>query len=210
MKKLVQMAVPFVLLMVLVSAVFAQDAPVAGHRIILDPGHGGSDPGTTECPGLYEKDANLDIAYSLKALLEANGAVVGMTRTDSTSNPSNTQRANFANSNNGEVLLSIHLNGSKDHSVDGTIGLWGKRNKDLQFARVMHGVLPGALQVPDQGVTNFASGVLLKSDMPATIQESVYLSNSTECTLLKDGTGDRQGQISQALYNGLANWFATR
>jgi len=109
----------------------------------------GSDPSSTQCPGLYERDANLDIANRLKALLEADGAVVSMTRTDNASNPSNTQRADFANSHNGEVLLSIHLNGSTDHSVDGTIGLWGKRDKDLDFTRVMHRALPGALSGHD-------------------------------------------------------------
>ena len=107
-----------------------------------------SDPGSTRCPGLYERDANLDIANRLNALLDSDGAVVSLTRTDSASNPSNTQRADFANSHNGEVLLSIHLNGSMDHGVDGTIGLWGKRNKDLDFTRVMHRALRARSKCP--------------------------------------------------------------
>ena len=72
----------------------------------------------------------------------------------------------------------------------------------------MHSRLAGELNVPDLGVTNFASGVLLKSVMPATIQETVFISNTNECTKLTDGTGARQQEIAQSLFNGLADWFS--
>jgi N-acetylmuramoyl-L-alanine amidase len=207
MKRLIFLALPLLMLGVLSGQVLAAGSSLAGHRIILDPGHGGTDPGSTACPGLYEKNANLDIAFRLKNLLTADGATVYMTRTADTT-VSNAQRYNYANSTNGEVLLSIHLNGSTDPSVDGTIGLWGKRNKDLKFTQAMHAGLPSALSVPDQGVSNFASGVLLKSNVPASIQESVYISNAGECARLTDGTGARQQQVAQALHDALAAWFS--
>jgi N-acetylmuramoyl-L-alanine amidase len=109
---------------------------------------------------------------------------------------------------NGEVLVSVHLNGSSDRSKNGTLGLWGKRTKDLAVTEVLHRRLARELGVPDLGVTNFASGVLLKSDMPATLQEAVFISNTGECGLLTDGTGKRQQQIARSLYNGLVDWFA--
>jgi N-acetylmuramoyl-L-alanine amidase len=181
--------------------------PVTGHRIVIDPGHGGSEPGSTECPDLPEKTANLDIAYRLKALLDQDGAFVFMTRTDD-SYKSNNDRYTYANRVNGEVLVSVHLNGSTDHSVNGTLGLYGKRSKDEAFTRILHQRLASELGVLDRGVTNFASGVLLKSNMPATIQEAVFISNSQECARLKDGSGARQQQIAQSLYNGLVDWFS--
>lgn len=183
------------------------ESAVSGYRIVIDAGHGGTDPGSTECAGYYESDANLDIAYQLKALLEADGATVYMTRTDDSS-LSNNDRYTFANSTDGEVLVSIHLNGSTDHSVNGTLGLYGKRNKDLAFTEVMHEGMATTLNVQDLGVTNFASGVLLKSNMPATIQESVFISSAEECAWLTDGSGDRQQEIAQALYDGLSSWFS--
>lgn len=64
--------------------------------------------------------------------------------------------------------------------------------------------------MPDLGVTNFASGVLLKSNMPATMQETVFISNATECALLTNGTGNRQQQLAQSLYNGIVDWFEGR
>lgn len=197
---------------ILLAAKTASSATyVIGRRVVIDAGHGGSDPGSTACSDYPEKDANLDIAYKLKALLETGEAVVYMTRTDD-STLSNADRYNYANSTDGEVLVSIHLNGSNDPSIDGTQGLYGKKNKDKAFAEVLHSALWESLRNTtgfiDFGITNFASGVLLKSNMPATIQETVFISDTDECAWLKDGSGNRQQEIAQALYNGLNDWFS--
>ncbi len=206
MKKFSLLFLPIVFLLLAGRVLSASS--VASHKIVIDPGHGGSDYGSTACTGLYEKDANLDIALRLRALLEADGAQVFMTRTTDTY-LSNADRYNYANSVGGEALLSIHLNGSNNPAQDGTLGLWGKRNKDLVFTKALHSSLASELGVPDLGTTNFASGVLLKSNMPASIQESVFISNSSECVQLTDGTGNRQQQIATSLYHGLISWFST-
>ncbi len=175
--------------------------------IIVDPGHGGDYPGTTQCPGLYEKDANLDIALRLELVLEVVGYDVRLTRTDD-STLSNNDRYTFANEQDGDALVSIHLNGSTDHSVNGTQGFYGKKNKDEAFTKVVHEALVSGLSpIKDRGVTNFPSGVLLKSKMPATLQEAVFLSNTDECAMLTDGTGDRQQEIAEALAAGVRTWF---
>jgi len=189
-----------------VSSVFAQTS-AAGKTIILDPGHGGSDPGAVNGI-LREADVALDIAKNyLKPSLEADGAIVYLTR-DCDCTKTNEDRYTFANSHNGAVLLSIHLNGSTNQNKDGTQGLYGQRNKDLNFAKVMHQALYPSLGIDDLGVTNFASGALIKSNMPATIAETVFITNTNEYNLLTDGTGNRQKQIAQNLYQGLIAWFS--
>lgn len=179
--------------------------------IIVDPGHGGSLPGTTQCPGLTEAAANLDIALRLEGILETNDTYdVRLTRTGNFTK-SNNDRYTFANEQGGHALVSIHLNGSTDHSVNGTQGFYGKKNKDEAFTRVVHEVLANNpefnLGVLDRGVTNFPSGVLLKSKMPSTLQEAVFISNKLECTKLKDPTGFRQQEIAEALAAGVKIWF---
>ena len=94
----------------------ADHSPLHGRQIVLDPGHGGETTGTTECPTLFEKAANLQIARLLRDMLEADGASVTLTRTTDDENPSNRERAAFAN--NKDVLISIHLNGVSNHPVD--------------------------------------------------------------------------------------------
>src|SRR3989344_7485806 len=210
MKKLLFLSIlTFVALLFPTSAAFAQTS-VTDKRIVIDAGHGGSDSGAVNT-GLKESDVTRDIANRLKIRLEADGAIVGLTR-DCDCDKSNNDRYTFANNFNGDVLVSIHLNGSTNPSKDGTQGLYGQKTKDLDFAKVMHQALYPSLNTvsnfTDLGVTNFASGVLLKSNMPATIAETVFISNSNEYTLLTDGTGNRQQQIAQSLYQGLVNWFS--
>lgn len=182
-------------------------SPLEGHVIVVDAGHGGTDSGSTACEGYPEKTANLDIANRLRTLLENDYAQVVMTREDD-STLSNEDRYTKANTAGGEALVSVHLNGSTNANVNGTLGLYGKKNKDLKFTEVMHADMPAELGVTDLGVTNFASGVLLKSNMPATISETVFISNTDECVALRDGDGTRQQEIAQSLYNGFLKWFS--
>ena len=190
----------------IVSAVGKPVPPPSSTKVVvLDPGHGGSDSGAVY-NSLREADVNLDIAFRLKTLLENAGYTVFMTRIDD-STKNNNDRYTFANSVGGNALVSIHLNASTDHSVNGTQGFWGKKNKDETFTRTVHQALASQLGVNDRGVTNFPSGVLLKSNMPSTLQETVFISNDVENAKLQDGTGNRQQEIAQALFIGIDNWF---
>ena len=158
-------------------------------------------------------EANLQIANILAGMLVANGDKVVLTRTTNKEGPTNTQRAQIANNAGAHVLVSIHLNGSTDHTMNYTQAFYGKQTKDLEFTRVMHAAQWPALGIDDGGIGNFASGVLLKSNMPATLTESVFLSNTEECADLKSGkiraSGQtRQEEIASSLYNGIQNWFS--
>lgn len=190
--------------------------------VVLDPGHGANDPGarvTTSQGELLEKDLNLDIAGRARDLLTAQGYRVCLTRVDDTTNPTNTQRAQYANSVSGKALVLIHLNGSSNPSVNYTETFWGKKNKDLAFSQWMYNALYPALddvnwdgtrdyQVSGAGVGQFASGALLKSNMPATLAESVFLTNSAEAErLLNTSATGRRQQIAAALAQGIRAWL---
>jgi N-acetylmuramoyl-L-alanine amidase len=174
--------------------------------VILDPGHGGSDPGAVY-GGLKESDVNLDLAYRLKETLVKNGYTVRMTR-EGDDYKTNNDRYTFANEMNGSMLVSIHLNASSDHSINYTKGFYGQKNKDLAFTKVINNSLASELGITNNGVGQFASGVLLKSNMPATIAETVFITNDAENALLQDasrGTSNRRQQISEALFRGIVS-----
>ena len=179
---------------------------VTAHRIIIDAGHGGSDPGSTMCDLKTEAEANLEVAKILQAKLEADRATVYMTR-DGDETLDNRDRYTYANNTDGEILVSIHFNGSTDTGINYTQGLYAKWQKDIDLASTIHNQLFQSLGISDGGLLQFASGVILKAEMPATIQEVAFISNSTECSLLTDGTDARQEAIAQSLYNGLNDWF---
>ncbi len=78
----------------------------------------------------------------------------------------------------------------------------------MTLASVLHEQLASDLGIQDGGLLQFASGVILKADMPATIQEAVFISNTDECIALKNESGDRQLEIAQSLYEGIDDWFS--
>lgn len=82
--------------------------PLALRTIVLDPGHGGGDLGTS-VGGLYEKDLTLDLARRLRRLLLEQGFSVHLTR-DADTRLSLRERARLANDLGADLFLSIHLN----------------------------------------------------------------------------------------------------
>ncbi len=83
--------------------------PVAVRKVVLDPGHGGGNLGTTGPAGLVEKELTLDIARRLRRLLEDGSFHVVMTREDD-SQLSLPRRALIANEKQGDIFVSIHVN----------------------------------------------------------------------------------------------------
>ena len=139
-----------------------------------------------------------------------------MTRTDVNTYLSNTDRANICNAAGADTVISIHLNAASDPTVDYFRDYYGKRHKDGSFTQVIwDNYLLSNVNDPSQPTidktspTQFASGLLLKTNAPATLAETVFLTNPAEQSLLGDGTGHRQQQIANQLYNGLVEWYQT-
>jgi N-acetylmuramoyl-L-alanine amidase len=85
----------------LTTAAFATGAgaqPTCSGKVVLDPGHGGSDSGAVNTRyGLTEKEQTLKVAYRLEALLEGDGCTVYLTRTSNSQTLSNNDRYTYAN-----------------------------------------------------------------------------------------------------------------
>ena len=88
-------------------------------RIVLDPGHGGADPGAQGVDGILEKDIVLAIAQRLKRRLEeSSNAKVLLTReTDTTRTLA--ERTAFANANSADLFISIHANADRSGDLQG-------------------------------------------------------------------------------------------
>jgi len=88
-------------------------------RIVIDPGHGGKDPGAIGRYGTKEKDVVLAIALYLKEMLEEElGIEVLMTREDDRFLELN-QRTEFANRNQAKLFISIHANSNRNRKIRG-------------------------------------------------------------------------------------------
>ncbi len=87
--------------------------------IVLDPGHGGKDPGAVGRKGLREKDVNLAVSLKLKKLIEQELSIrVLLTRSDDRF-VSLQDRTKFANDNRADLFISIHANASKSRESKG-------------------------------------------------------------------------------------------
>ena len=221
MKKLMFVVIATLLVILLIAVpAHTQGSPLSDYKICLDPGHGGSDPGAVnEEYNLEEKEINLDVAYGLKALLEADNAVVVMAREDNDTYLSNNDRYTFCNNEQATILVSVHTNSVDDSSWDGSLGLYAPMD-DPALARAIYDVMYPYLRdrAPDPdnftgfGLDRFASGVLFKSDMPAAMMEPLFMSNPAEAALLvtpiSEGDDCRRAQIAQAIHKGIVSYFA--
>ena len=88
-------------------------------RIVLDPGHGGRDPGAIGLWGIKEKDIVLDICRRAKRILRRKGYKVYLTRTKDVFVPLEARTA-FANQRHADLFVSVHLNFSRDRRASGT------------------------------------------------------------------------------------------
>ncbi|HYC59959.1 MAG TPA: N-acetylmuramoyl-L-alanine amidase [Thermoanaerobaculia bacterium] len=88
--------------------------PLAVRRVVLDAGHGGSDPGATTAE-VMEKEITLDIGRRLRMLLEANGFDVVVTR-DADRTIALRDRALLANESKSDIFVSIHVNALEKHT----------------------------------------------------------------------------------------------
>ena len=90
----------------------AQQLGLEARRVVIDPGHGGHDPGTMSKRGLREKDLVLDISRRVSKLLVSEGFEVLMTRNKDVFVPLE-ERTAIANSNGADLFVSIHVNASR-------------------------------------------------------------------------------------------------
>ena len=125
----------------------APPAPNAVHTIVVDPGHGGKDPGATGLGGLREKDATLLVAKELATRLRDRGFQVFLTRKKDRT-MSLEERTAYAEGVGADVFVSIHANAAKRRSAHGIETYYldkGHQRHSLRVAARENGVSPSEL-----------------------------------------------------------------
>lgn len=180
--------------------------------VVLDPGHGGSDPGAiNRTTGLMEKTVTLDICRRLKADLEARGVRVVMTRYSDRDvswahSPDDVElgaRVHVANVRHATVFLSIHCNASVSSSLSGTSYHWYKRS-DLALARALDGSLKAGTGFSNDGLERNRFYVLRLTHMPAVLVETAFITNPSDEERLAEP------QIRQKIADDITEALTTR
>jgi N-acetylmuramoyl-L-alanine amidase len=177
-----------------------------GAVVCIDPGHGGSDTGALE-NGVAEKDVNLDIALRARALLEAKGCRVVMTR-ESDQTVSLAQRCAIANGAHASLLVSIH-NNSRPPDVEGTTTYFC-RGSDVgrRLAAFVQAEVVRRIGRPDRGVKDSGLYMVRNAAMPAALLEGVFLSSREEAWLITDAGFRRH--IAEGVAAGIEDFLQSR
>jgi N-acetylmuramoyl-L-alanine amidase len=159
----------------------------ADRLIVIDPGHGGKDPGAIgTSTRTKESDLVLKVGLMLQKQLEAKGFRTYITRDDDRY-VDLYQRPNIANKLGADLFVSIHINAFSKPSAQGIEVLYAEdpSRDNYGFARIMQDYLLSYLNRVDRGVVNRPRLVVLKNTMmPAVLAELGFLTNPEEEQLL--------------------------
>ncbi|MFC4598033.1 N-acetylmuramoyl-L-alanine amidase [Cohnella hongkongensis] len=173
------------------------------YTVVLDAGHGGSDPGAVSIANRKEKDFNLAVVLKVQAILASEERIkLILTRNDDTY-PTLQDRYTLANSVQADIFVSVHANSSSTSpEINGTETYY-TREDSLAFAQLMHSVFAPATGLKDNGVRKHSVNlaVTTKTTMPAILLEVGYLSNKNDEPQL--WTEELQDRVAQAIATGI-------
>ena len=188
---------------------------ISGKIIVLDPGHGGSDPGAIGPTGLQEKQVTLPISEYLKSALEAKGAKVVLTRTTDVdvygphaSGVDELQaRVDVANVNQADAFISVHINSFSNPNVGGIATYYfdGSEQSKKLASSVQRQIANHSGFNGDRGIQPGNLYVLRHSLMPSILVELGFISNPTEEAHLKEA--NTRQQFANEIANGLEAYF---
>lgn len=189
--------------------------------ILLDAGHGGTDPGA--CNGnIYEKDYNLKIALKLYEMLEETDGIEVRISRDNDTYISRDGRLEFVLDNaDADLVISIHNNSLANKNYQGTMVLYYNKPGEKEdygitskeFAQIVQDNLVSELETTDRGIVNRDDLWILtqnnvgerpdweSTNIPSILCEVVYISNDKEAARLQ--TDEFQQKAAQAVYDGI-------
>ncbi len=183
--------------------------PLAGKVILLDPGHGGYDPGSISFSGKFEKYVNLEVAYILKEELNKAGASVYMTRTNDTY-ITNKERGRLADKLGADILLSIHHNSLNNSNYFGLSTYYNTINyKDKSYGyNLAEAIYLNATTINGvyrDGILDRNYEVLRETNTPAALIEIGFMSNPTEEMNIHNISF--QNTIAEKIKDGIIDYF---
>src|SRR5699024_820236 len=171
--------------------------------IVIDPGHGGRDPGTSG-NGLVEKSIALDISKKVEKKLISEGYVVIMTRsTDKYLELG--ERTSIANNAKADLFLSIHVNSGGGEGVE---TWWYDKGHNptnsKKFANTIQNEVIKKTNARNRGIKNGNLYVNRESKMPSSLIEVGFIDNSNDAKKLKQNK--YKEEVAQGIVNGIKKY----
>ncbi len=181
--------------------------PLEGKTIVVDPGHGGEDPGAPGPGDLHEKDVVLQMSYYLRDLLTEEGANVIMTRTEDTE-VELYDRPGAEHTNNTDFFISVHANahaaGADAVNLHGIMVLYNyDHNKKL--ADIMLDTVAGEMGLPAMSTWRRNIAVTRHTQFPCVLVEAGYMMHPEDNWYILHPRG--QKEFARAMKEGIKEYF---
>ena len=186
--------------------------------VVIDPGHGGFDPGKVGCDGTLEKDVNLAIALQLKAILEKEKVTVLLTREEDkpvgeegveiSKKQDMSSRVELINNSEADLAVSIHQNSFTNEKSKGAQVFYHTDSVEgATLAKMIQEEIKAILKDNNQRMEKADNTyyMLKKTSCPLVIVECGFLSNYEETALLKEES--YQKKIAEGIAGGVMKYL---
>tara|TARA_Y100001968_G_scaffold229732_1_gene212537 strand:- start:54 stop:1139 length:1086 start_codon:yes stop_codon:yes gene_type:complete len=183
------------------------NVPYGKYKVVIDPGHGGSDPGAVGINGLRETDIVLEVSKNISELLTKKGVKAILTRSYERTLELQPRVAK-ANKSKADAFVSIHANATKGkrREVNGLETYYYSGYKGYSLAKNIHKqILIASSQSPDRGVRRSRFYVIRKTSMPAALVEIGFVTGMYDAALLRQKA--YRNKISFAISKGILNYL---
>ncbi|WP_404786012.1 N-acetylmuramoyl-L-alanine amidase [Altericista sp. CCNU0014] len=183
-----------------------------GRRVVvIDPGHGGSDPGAIGIGGLRETDITLAMSLEVVRLLQQQGLQVYLTRSDESREVDLPPRVALAKQVRADVFVSIHansinmsrpdVNGTETYYAPGAVA-------GRELAQTILNSITRSVNIQSRGLRAARFYVVRNTPMPATLVETGFVTGADDAPKLRDPNFQRQ--MAAAIANGIIEFLNRR
>jgi N-acetylmuramoyl-L-alanine amidase len=187
-------------------------SPANGRRVVvIDPGHGGTDPGAVGIGGLRETDITLPISLEVVRLLQQQGLQVYLTRADESREVDLPPRVALAKRVQADVFVSIHanaislsrpdVNGVETYFAPGAVA-------GRELSQTILNSITRSVNIRSRGMHSARFYVIRNTPMPATLIETGFVTGAEDAPKLRDPGFQRQ--MAAAIAQGIIEFLNRR
>lgn len=184
--------------------------PLAGLKIVLDPGHMPSATGATGPLGTKEMDANYAIARAVEERLRREGALPVLTRDTTSHEVALVDRPRLALERDGDLFVSLHNNalpeGENPFAKPRGFTVFYYHPQGFELGRAVHDAMAARIRLPDEGLRWANLLVTRLPAMPSILIENAYMIIPEQEALLNDAAF--RDQLAAAIVDGLKTFMS--
>ncbi len=183
-----------------------------GRRVVvIDPGHGGTDPGAIGIGGLRETNITLPISLEVTRLLQQQGLQVYLTRADESREVDLPPRVALAKQVRADVFVSIHANSINlsRPDINGAEAYYAPGSASgAELSRIILNSITRSVNISSRGIHSARFYVVRNTPMPATLIETGFVTGAEDAPKLGDPNFQRQ--MAAAIAQGIIEFLNQR